>query len=87
MRQPACGQRSVGRGKSLWRKQAIYVDVEWSLEPTQVDMWLDREQSVSTEMGWEFYVLGVIIVQYYMVLSFFLSDCSEKTGRLHEVRS
>lgn len=54
MRQPACGQRSVGRGKSLWRKQAIHVDVEWSLEPTQVDMWLDREQSVSTEMGWEF---------------------------------
>ena len=54
------------------------MDVEWSLEPIQVDMWLDREQSVSTEMGWEFYVLGVIIVQYYMVLIFFFRIAVKK---------
>ena len=35
---------------------------------------------MSTETGWKFYILGIIMPQYNMVwFGFFLLDCSEGT--------
>ena len=47
---------------------------------------MDREKLVSTEVGLLLYAPGVVIVQYYVMLTFFLLDCNEKSERLHNIK-